>query len=1085
MGIPDEDVARVRAATDIVALIGEHAALKRQGQRWVGLCPFHGEKTPSFSVNAEEGFYYCFGCQAKGDAITFVREVEHLDFVDAVRRLADRTGIAIREEGGSGVEGRRRKAILDALERATEWYHERLLTADDAGQARDYLRSRGYDGEVVRRFRLGWAPDGWDALCTALRLDEATATGTGLGFVNRRGRLQDAFRARVLFPICDPAGHPVALGGRVLPGSDDPAKYKNSAETPVYSKRRTLYALNWAKAEIVRSGEVVVCEGYTDVIGCFGVGIERAVATCGTALAEEHVRLLRNFATRVVLAFDADGAGQAAAGRFYEWERRLEIDVAVAALPAGADPGDLARTDPEALRAAVEQAKPFLLFRVERILDAADLTTAEGRARAAEHALAAVAEHPLDLVRDQYLMVVAERCRLDPARLRDRLDGIRRTGALPADAPSAREQQRNGSARSSGAREFRPGLEALRLAIHRPDDVADRLEAALFRDDVQRASFVALESADDLHDAIAEAPPEVAELLARLTVEEPLAEPDEVMVQLVRDAARRRARRPRRRGHPRFHCDRGRCRGDRMAPRAGRSRGFGRGDGEIGSLAGGEIANGRFGAEHVIAKQRPRLVGGMADPLEEPAVAHRTITRDPLVALPEGQFEALIALGRLRGGLSQDDVMTVLRSVELSADLISEVVERIRDAGIEFTYDTGESTVVPLDTAGASGELAGGAEELPERNGDAGPAPKGPPPARIVSLESTRVTSRRSGANGAAGPLPAARPPVKKERAPRRSGDTYSDSDGFRGSAADPVHMYLKEIGKVKLLDAALEVELAERIVAGNEAAERIAAAEAEGHQPARADRSLANRGQAAKEALIEANLRLVVSIAKRYRNRGLAFLDLIQEGNLGLMRAVEKFDHTKGFKFSTYATWWIRQAITRAIADQARTIRIPVHMVETINKVVWAQRQLLQELGREPSAEEVAGRVDFTIERVREIQRINQDTVSLEQPMGDEDDFSLSDLIEDREAVVPDDAAARMMLDDAVREALRHLSPREQDVVRLRFGLEDGKIRTLEEVGKAFGVTRERIRQIEAKTLAKLRRPESAQLLRDYLEEA
>jgi RNA polymerase primary sigma factor len=336
-------------------------------------------------------------------------------------------------------------------------------------------------------------------------------------------------------------------------------------------------------------------------------------------------------------------------------------------------------------------------------------------------------------------------------------------------------------------------------------------------------------------------------------------------------------------------------------------------------------------------------------------------------------------------------------------------------------------------------------------------------------------------------------PGARSSRTRRSSGG----SDYFTGSAAeDPVHTYLNEIGKVPLLGAELEVEMARRIVEGNEAAARLAAhalAQAEGGpasdlltaEQARRDRRVTRRGQQAKEALIEANLRLVVSIAKRYRNRGLAFLDLIQEGNLGLMRAVDKFDYTKGFKFSTYATWWIRQAITRAIADQARTIRIPVHMVETINKVVWAQRQLLQELGREPTAEEVAQRVEFPIERVREIQRINQDTVSLEQPVGEEDDFSLSDLIEDRAAVVPDDAATRAMLDQAVKEALAHLSEREQDVVRLRFGLEDGKIRTLEEVGREFGVTRERVRQIESKTLAKLRRPDAAYLLRDYLEEA
>lgn len=571
MGIPDEDVARVRAATDIVALVGEHAALKRQGTRWVGLCPFHGEKTPSFSVNAELGLYYCFGCQERGDAISFVRAMEHLDFVDAVRRLADRAGLTIREDGESGRDNQRRKAFLEALERAATWYHERLLSAPDAGKAREYLRSRGYDGDVVRQFRMGWAPDGWDVACTALRLDEETAVGTGLGFVNRRGRLQDAFRARVLFPICDPSGHPVAFGGRILPGSADPAKYKNSTETSVYSKRKTLYALNWAKADIVRSSEVVVCEGYTDVIGFFEAGVPRAVATCGTALAEEHVRLLRNFAPRIVLAFDADKAGQAAASRFYEWERKLDLNVAVAALPAGADPAEVARNDPDALRAAVAEAVPFLRFRITRTLDAGDLTTPEGRARVVDQALAAVGEHPDDLVRDQYLMMVAERLHFDPAVLRERLERIRREGPPPSTRSSRPEERRepvrigpddgdpgprdipdddewdvepppsrdrrHGGAVASG--EFRPGLEALRLAIHRPEVVGNRLEAALFADPIQRAGFEALVEADDLHDAISGASLEVQGLLVRLTVEEPKAEPDDVITQLVRDAVRR------------------------------------------------------------------------------------------------------------------------------------------------------------------------------------------------------------------------------------------------------------------------------------------------------------------------------------------------------------------------------------------------------------------------------------------------------------------------------------------------------------------------------------------------------------------
>ncbi len=446
--------------------------------------------------------------------------------------------------------------------------------------------------------------------------------------------------------------------------------------------------------------------------------------------------------------------------------------------------------------------------------------------------------------------------------------------------------------------------------------------------------------------------------------------------------------------------------------------------------------------------------------IEDESVASPTQESDaePLasithVALPEFvsqlDFETVLAIGREKGQLTQDELIESLHHVELTPEVLTELIERVTAAGVVLVEEDSEEDAV-------------------------------------ITVEVTvRKESRPAKQSGASRSEP------KRENGKRATAASESG-----GSAEDPVHTYLKEIGRVPLLNAELEVEIAQAIEEGNAAAARLVAHElaATGEGPPgdildagaiSRNRRLVRNGQKAKDELIEANLRLVVSIAKRYRNRGLAFLDLIQEGNLGLMRAVDKFDHTKGFKFSTYATWWIRQAITRAIADQARTIRIPVHMVETINKVVWAQRQLLQELGREPTIEEVARRVELPMERVREILRINQDTVSLEQPVGDEDDFNLSDLIEDRGAVVPDDAATRSLLDAAVREALGHLSEREQDVVRLRFGLDDGKIRTLEEVGKEFGVTRERVRQIESKTLAKLRRPDAAHLLRDYLEES
>ncbi|MGC5288670.1 RNA polymerase sigma factor [Micromonospora sp. DT231] len=306
-------------------------------------------------------------------------------------------------------------------------------------------------------------------------------------------------------------------------------------------------------------------------------------------------------------------------------------------------------------------------------------------------------------------------------------------------------------------------------------------------------------------------------------------------------------------------------------------------------------------------------------------------------------------------------------------------------------------------------------------------------------------------------------------------------------ASADSVRAYLKQIGKVPLLNAEQEVELAKRIEAGLYAAERLRAAD-EGEEKLVRDMVrdlgwISRDGERAKNHLLEANLRLVVSLAKRYTGRGMAFLDLIQEGNLGLIRAVEKFDYTKGYKFSTYATWWIRQAITRAMADQARTIRIPVHMVEVINKLGRIQRELLQDLGREPTPEELAKEMDITPEKVLEIQQYAREPISLDQTIGDEGDSQLGDFIEDSEAVVAVDAVSFSLLQDQLQQVLQTLSEREAGVVRLRFGLTDGQPRTLDEIGQVYGVTRERIRQIESKTMSKLRHPSRSQVLRDYLD--
>jgi RNA polymerase primary sigma factor len=336
------------------------------------------------------------------------------------------------------------------------------------------------------------------------------------------------------------------------------------------------------------------------------------------------------------------------------------------------------------------------------------------------------------------------------------------------------------------------------------------------------------------------------------------------------------------------------------------------------------------------------------------------------------------------------------------------------------------------------------------------------------------------------------RAPASTEEGGEDSGFVYSDADDddapaqqvvTAGATADPVKDYLKQIGKVALLNAEQEVELAKRIEAGLFAEEKLNAGEPLEPKLKRELEWIASDGRRAKNHLLEANLRLVVSLAKRYTGRGMLFLDLIQEGNLGLIRAVEKFDYTKGYKFSTYATWWIRQAITRAMADQARTIRIPVHMVEVINKLARVQRQMLQDLGREPTPEELAKELDMTPEKVVEVQKYGREPISLHTPLGEDGDSEFGDLIEDSEAVVPADAVSFTLLQEQLHAVLDTLSEREAGVVSMRFGLTDGQPKTLDEIGKVYGVTRERIRQIESKTMSKLRHPSRSQVLRDYLD--
>jgi len=528
MAYADIDVRRVLEATDLVGLVGAQVALKRVGRRWVGLCPFHQEHTPSFSVNQEEGLYYCFGCHAKGDAITFVRETQGLDFVEALEFLADRAHIPLTPVAGP-TDRNLRSRLVDAYRRLAEWYQEQLIDPLRGEAARSYLAERGITMEVARSFGLGLSPYGVAFPVRKLQLSPVECEEGGLAYRDARGALVDHMHGRVVFPIRDTSGRVVAFGGRILPRDLErlegrAPKYKNSPESPLYHKRRTLYHLDRARSAIVEEHVAIVCEGYTDVIALVGIGITNAVATCGTALSEEHLEVLRRFAERVVLLFDGDAAGLAAAERLVELpQERLTLEVAT--LEGGLDPADAARRDPELVHKALAGAVPLLRFVVERRLAQRSLATPEARAQAADEMLGLIARHPNALVRGEYVALVADRTGFGVPELARRTRAQRHPQDVPATSPAVEALDV-------------PSREALRLLVHDPASFEGVLVPELFRD-ARAARLVLLASGaesafalrrrlegvagvEELYFALAAEPPEssAADVIATLVLRE-------------------------------------------------------------------------------------------------------------------------------------------------------------------------------------------------------------------------------------------------------------------------------------------------------------------------------------------------------------------------------------------------------------------------------------------------------------------------------------------------------------------------------------------------------------------------------------
>ena len=600
-----DDIDKVRHATDMVALVSGQTQLKRSGTRWVGLCPFHTEKTPSFSVNAEEHFYYCFGCKASGDCFSFVQQTENLEFAEAVELLADKANVSITRTGGSSQQDSSRKQLQGALQEAAEWYHNQLFEPG-ARAARDYLRQRGYNSDIAKRWQMGWAPGSWDnpqqGLRGALKYPPELLRKAGLLRQTDQGGLRDVQQSRIVFPICNHKGDVIAFGGRILPGRDKAPKYINSPETPLYKKSQVLYGLDRAKKEIVNQDGVIIAEGYTDVIGLHEMGFANAVATCGTALTKEHLESLKRFSSNISLAFDPDSSGQAAAERIHQWENELRLNVKIVNLAEHGDPGDISQRfielekqlaehqhtaeverEMEQLRHVFIETQDYMQFRIDRAVGGSpeavssrSVSVPQERLELALKATEVISDHPEREIRNQYIGAVSLRFDVDEdplwrelQKLLDNRD-LRRGRQPPVQSRHASSQsgysQHDYSQQHESeqppmdapgpaappqlSREEQNEAKSLLLLCHFPAEVPEYFDEWLFSNKLHRSVCRALLTYETYEDIKAAEPNEVYGMVVGLKVQEPpegwpeggAEDPQALLVQLLMDQANRRLR---------------------------------------------------------------------------------------------------------------------------------------------------------------------------------------------------------------------------------------------------------------------------------------------------------------------------------------------------------------------------------------------------------------------------------------------------------------------------------------------------------------------------------------------------------------